>query len=151
MPDKTKGRRMKPEWREPLMRILEGHADLVMATEQFPGVGRIPAIDDLRKFEKLVGTGFVGMTPVAAGAAVGVVVVVVCVAVAARPGAITSEELLRAKLLDVYGKRDREHLREAIAFVRANPKAIKIALGVEPAAFGDDFMGRLATVEQALA
>lgn len=141
---------LKPEWREPLLRILEGHADMVLATEKFPGMGRIPGIKELRAFEKLVEAGPGGMTPVAAGAAVGVVVVVVCVAVAARPGAITSEEILRAKLLDVYGQRERQKLKEAISFVRVNPYAVKAALGVAPAVLGKDFMERLAAVEKAL-
>lgn len=143
--------RMSQEWCEPLLRILEGHGELALDTASFPGLGRIPAMKDLRAFEKVVGPRQGDVTPVAAGAAVGVVVVVVCVAVAARPGAVTSEELLRAKLLDVYGPRERQRLKSAIAMVRANPKLVRAALGVGPEAIGEDFMGRLGQVETALA
>jgi len=137
-------------WTEPLLKILEGHADMIHETRDFPGVGKIPAAKDLQKLEKMIKLGPGTVTPVAAGAAVGVVAVVVCVAVAARPGALRSEEMLRAKLLDVYGPRERERLQAAIALVKKNPSMMKAALGVTPRALGADFMKRLDRVNKAL-
>jgi len=139
----------KPNWEEPLLRILEGHEDLMRETLDFPNLGKIPGFKDLRELERIIQADTT--TPLAAGAAVGVVVVVVCVAVAARPGAVTSPELLRAKLLDVYGPKERRRLRDAIAFVQNNPQAIKVALGIDvKQILGTDFMARLESVAAAL-
>ena len=140
---------VRPKWEEPLFRILEGHEELVKDTENFPALGKIPGLDDLREVEKMIQAGTT--TPVAAGAAVGIVVVVVCVAVAARPGAVSSPELLRAKLLDVYGPAERKRLREAIGIVQKNPQLIKVALGVDLKQFNaDEFMAHLDEVAAAL-
>lgn len=145
---KGEARTANPKWEEPLLRILEGHEDLVKDTANFPALGKIPGLKDLRALERVLQSG--PTAPIAAGAAVGVVVVVVCVAVAARPSAVTSPELLKAKLLDVYGPRERQRLRDALAIVQKNPQVIKIALGVDAKALGPDFMTHLESVATAL-
>ena len=133
------------EWKEPLFRILEGYEDLLRVTSDFPNIGKLPALGKIS--EKEIGR----IEPQPRAAAAAVVVVVVCVAVAARPGAVTSEELLRAKLLDVYSPKEREALHKAIKVVQKDPSLIKATLGIEELQLGKDFMGRLATVERAIA
>lgn len=132
-------------WKEPLLRILEGHEDLLKITSEFPRTGPLPDLVDIPEFEIMKP---VGLAESAAAAAI--VVVVVCVAVAARPGAVTTPELLRAKLLDVYSPTERDTLAKAISIVRDNPKLVKKALGVSTEELGQDFMGRLDQVEKAL-
>jgi len=143
---------LKPEWKEPLLSVLEGQADLLRVTSHFPGVGKLPALlegidQEFERVQDLVKQ--VGVHS-ASGCMV-IVVVVVCVAVAARPGGVTSEELLRAKLLDVYSVKEREALRQAVRAVKKSPELVQVALGVEHKALGKDFMQRLEQVDKALA
>lgn len=139
----------KTEWKTPFLRILEGHEDLLRATSEFPKLGKLPSLGKIPHIEVrspyLERIGIAAASPVVA-----VVVVVVCVAVAARPGAVTSPELLRAKLLDVYSLKERAVLREAVTMVQKNPELINSTLGIEPTELGRDFMGRLKQVQEAL-
>jgi hypothetical protein len=78
------------------------------------------------------------------------VVVVVCVAAAARPGTATNEELLKAKLLDVYTPAEREALHQAIMVVKESPELLDQALGIDHQVLGDEFFDRLSVVESVL-
>jgi hypothetical protein len=137
----------RENWSKPLVRVLEGHEDLVRMTSSFPKVGRLPGLID-KEWLKQPGIAKGPETMVDPGTAI--VVVVVCVAVAARPGAVTDPELLRAKLLDVYSPYERETLREAVSIVQKNPDLVKTTLGIDHSALGKDFMGRLNKVETSL-
>jgi len=136
------------EWTQPLLRVLEGHKDLLRITSDFPGVGKLPA---LGKFPVVIpGIPTIPGGPFACNPIVAVVVVVVCVATAARPGAVTSPELLRAKLLDTLTPTDREVLRNAIVLVQNNPSLTRTTIGIDHMALGDNFLGHLEQVEKAL-
>lgn len=129
------------DWTKPLVRILEGYEDLMKVTSDFPKIGKLPSLGKIPR---------VASFPVRGTAIVAVVVVVVCVAVAARPGAATSRELLRAKLLDVYSPEERKVLSDAIARVKKNPALVKQCLGIDYKKMGIDFMGNLSKVQAAL-
>jgi len=129
-----------------LIRILEGHEDLLRITSEFPRLGKLPALGEIKEIDEILNK----FEPRAASAAVAVVVVVVCVAVAARPGAITDREILRAKLLDVYTPREREALRDAIKVVQKNPELIKATIGIEHTTLGKEFMKNLDKVQKIL-
>ncbi len=132
------------------MRVLEGHEELLRVTSDFPKMGRLPGMNEIlgKKWEEQPG---ISTGPVAtASAAVAVVVVVVCVAVAARPSVVADEELLRAKLLDVYSPVERQTLREAVSMVRNNPDLVKATMGIDHSALGKDFIGNLNKVEEIL-
>jgi hypothetical protein len=140
--------RTPEEWTKPLVRVLEGHEDLLRITSDFPKMGRLPGLLVDPKYKEWIDqrSKWGEIPAVFAGAAVVIVVIVVCVAVAARPSAV-DQELLRAKLLDVYTPRERETLREAISIVQKNPDLVKATLGIDHSDLGKDFMGRLNTVE----
>lgn len=135
-------------WKEPLIRILDGHEELLKIGAEFPNLGKLPALGRIPEIEGFAFGDVPG--PSAASPAVAIVVVVVCVAVAARPGAVTSEELLRAKLLDVYTPAERRALSDALRTVRAHPELIEATIGLKPAQLGKDFMGNVGRVEAAL-
>lgn len=133
------------EWTQPLLRVLEGQDQMFTVTSEFPHLGRLPAFGSLPP--SLKGPAGVAIDPLAVSP---VVVVVVCVAVAARPQAVTSAELLEAKLLDVFGPADRAALREALDLVQANPSLVEAAIGLGPDALGADFLPRIERVRAAL-
>lgn len=135
-------------WREPLIRILEGHVELMRPGAEFPRLGKLPPLGKIPEIEGLVFGDVLG--PTAASPAVAVVVVVVCVAVAARPGAVTTDEVLRAKLLDVYTPGERKTLLDALRSVKAHPELVEATIGVKPAELGKSFMANLGRVEAAL-
>jgi hypothetical protein len=133
-------------WEEPLLRVLMGHEDLLRVTSDFPRLGKLPALGEIPQVEGLVQQDASRLN--AASPIVAIVVVVVCVAVAARPG-ITGDEILRAKLLDVYTPIERESLRNAIVMVQKNPSLVKATLGIDDRGLGD-MMGRIERVEKSL-
>lgn len=136
------------EWKTPLFRILEGQENLLRVTSDFPNLGKLPALitaDEIKRVDEAINIG-----PPANGAAVGIVVVVVVVAVAARPGGVPNIELLKAKLLDVYGPIEREALYKAVKTVQKSPDLIKITLGIDQKSLGAEFMNHLNEVETAL-
>ena len=135
-------------WKEPLMRILEGHVELLQAGADIPGLGKLPALGRIPELESLAFGDVQG--PSAASPAVAIVVVVVCVAVAARPGAVTSDELLRAKLLDVYTPGERRALLDALRAVRERPDLVEATIGVKHTELGKHFMANVGRVEAAL-
>lgn len=136
-------------WTRPLIGILEGQQDLLRVTSTFPSLGELPPLEELPEL-KDIRIRYPGGELYAVGCATAIVVVVAVVAVAARPGAVTSEDLLRAKLLDVYKPDERAALLQAIKAVQANPRLASSALGLDEKAFGAEFTERLAKVSQAL-
>lgn len=133
------------KWNEPLYRILTGHEDLLRVTSDFPKLGKLPALGKINAVEDFE---YIGNGGERANAAVAVVVVVVCVAVAARPS-VASDEIIRAKLLDVYNPVERETLHNAILTVQKEPELIKETLGLDEKATGD-MMSRMERVEKLL-
>ena len=130
------------KYEKPLLRVLEGHADLLRESSEFPDLGKLPALASPEELKVLA-------THPSAGPSA-VVAVVVAVAVAARPGAMTSDEFLKAKLLDIYSPVERDALKDAVTAVRENPELVKAALGMDETALGKDFRDRLRKVELAL-
>ncbi len=134
------------KWKKPLFRILEGHPDLLDVTEDFPNLKTLPALGKIID----VRTGLIQPGANVASPAVAVVVVVVCVAVAARPGAIPSHELLKAKLLDIYSPLERGAILRSIKIVQKDKSLIETTLGIRPESLRPDFFKRLSNIQTVL-
>lgn len=132
----------RTEWKKPLGRVLEGYGDLLRETSKFPTLeGRLPALGELPELKDIEDPMLVSP----------IIVVIAVVATAARPQPAVAEEILQAKLLDVYSPQEREALRDAIALVRENPDLVEATLGITHENLGEDFMDRLDRMRMILA
>lgn len=136
------------DWNKPLLRIFDGYDDLLRETSNFPHLGTLPPLGEIKEIEKI--EEFSTSTLEVSSSANAIIVVVVSVAVAARPGAMTNDEVLKAKLLDVYSPKERATLHDAISLVQKHPSLIKSSLGIEPKSLGDDFNNHLDRIKNVL-